>query len=85
MRPTQKITGLQSGLKAAGKGLSLGLYDGITGLVTQPIKGAKEDGAAGFIKGFAKGIGGIALKGGAGTLSISHFMDGKIYLLISFW
>ena len=27
-----------------------------TGLVTQPMKGAKEEGAKGFFKGFGKGI-----------------------------
>jgi hypothetical protein len=53
-------------LKAAGKGLGLGFYDGISGLVTQPIKGAKEGGGAGFIKGVGKGLGGVVLKGGAG-------------------
>jgi len=32
-----------------------GFYDGITGIVTQPMKGAKEGGALGFAKGLAKG------------------------------
>lgn len=84
VRPTQRVTGFQSGLKAAGKGLSLGLYDGISGLVTQPIKGAKEEGASGFIKGFGKGIGGIVFKSGAGTLSSLLFEEIDICLLIAF-
>ncbi|KAG0128213.1 hypothetical protein HOY82DRAFT_622774 [Tuber indicum] len=65
VRSLEKVTGFHSGLRAAGKGLGLGLYDGVTGLVTQPIQGAKEEGAAGLFKGFGKGIGGIVLKGGA--------------------
>ena len=32
----------------------------------QPIKGAKEEGAAGFVKGIGKGLGGVVLKPGAG-------------------
>jgi hypothetical protein len=71
VRDPENITGFHSGLKAAGKGLGLGLYDGISGLVTQPIRGAKEDGTAGFLKGIGKGLGGVVLKGGAGTSSSS--------------
>lgn len=46
-----------------------GLYDGISGLVTQPLEGAKKEGIAGLIKGFGKGIGGAVLKPGAGKAS----------------
>ena len=43
-----------------------GFYDGISGLVTQPIEGVKKEGFTGLIKGFGKGIGGVVLKPGAG-------------------
>lgn len=43
------------------------MYDGVSGMVTQPLHGAKQEGLAGFIKGFAKGIGGLLLKPQAGT------------------
>lgn len=42
------------------------MFDGITGLVTQPLRGAEKEGAAGLIKGIGKGIGGLILKPGAG-------------------
>jgi hypothetical protein len=67
------VTGFQSGLKTAGKELGLGFYDGITGLITQPIKGAKEEGTAGAIKGFGKGIGGLILKPGAGIWGLPGY------------
>lgn len=44
-----------------------GVYDGVSGLFTQPIHGAKQEGVVGFIKGFGKGIGGVLLKPQAGT------------------
>lgn len=47
--------------------LGLGFYDGITGIVTQPIRGAKQGGVGGFFKGVGKGLGGAILKPGAGT------------------
>jgi hypothetical protein len=43
-----------------------GFYDGITGLVTQPLRGAEKEGTAGLLKGIGKGIGGLVLKPGAG-------------------
>jgi hypothetical protein len=42
------------------------MYDGITGLITQPMRGAEKEGAAGLLKGIGKGIGGLVLKPGAG-------------------
>ena len=46
-----------------------GLYDGITGLVTQPIRGARKEGVTGALKGFGKGLGGVILKPSAGMNS----------------
>lgn len=66
VRPTEKVTSFSSGLRVAGKEFGLGLFDGITGLVTQPMKGAEKEGAAGLLKGFGKGIGGLILKPSAG-------------------
>jgi hypothetical protein len=72
VRPQSKVTGIQSGLKAAGKEFGYGFYDGITGLVTQPMDAVKKEGGAGLLKGFGKGIGGIVLKPGAGKFEFSH-------------
>ena len=52
-----------------------GFYDGISGLVTQPLEGAKKEGVAGLIKGFGKGIGGVVLKPGAGEYSNNEPID----------
>ncbi|MCJ1251613.1 hypothetical protein MMC30_008848 [Trapelia coarctata] len=60
-RPT-RITGIKSGLKAAGEEFGYGIYDGWTGLVKHPYHGAKEGGALGFAKGMGKGVGGWVLK-----------------------
>jgi hypothetical protein len=55
------------GMTSMGKGI----FDGVTGLVTQPMKGAKEEGAKGFFKGFGKGIIGIATKPVAGVIDMA--------------
>lgn len=60
-RPT-RISGFQSGLKAAGEEFAYGIYDGWTGLVRHPYRGAKEEGGLGFVKGVGIGFGGFVLK-----------------------
>lgn len=66
VRPVEKVTDLPSGIKVAGKEFALGFYDGISGLATQPLRGAEKEGAVGLVKGFGKGIGGLVLKPAAG-------------------
>ncbi|KAI4764995.1 UDP-Glycosyltransferase/glycogen phosphorylase [Aureobasidium sp. EXF-3400] len=79
VRKPDKITDFRSGLRAATKEFGFGMFDGITGLVTQPIEGAKKEGAAGFVKGFGKGIGGIVLKPGAAIFGIPAYTMKGVY------
>lgn len=66
IRPVEKVTDFNTGLKVASKEFGYGLFDGISGLVTQPLKGAEKEGAGGLVKGFGKGIGGLITKPVAG-------------------
>jgi len=70
VRQVDKVTGFNSGMKTAAKEFGLGFYDGLSGLVTQPLKGARKEGAAGFLKGVGMGVGGLVLKPGAGTFGL---------------
>lgn len=54
VREKGKITGFTSGCKEAGLGLGYGIWDGITGLVTEPMMGAKRDGIKGAFRGAGK-------------------------------
>ena len=89
VRPPEKVTGLSSGLKIAGKEFGLGLYDGISGLVTQPYRGAQKQGALGLVKGFGKGIGGLALKPASGEycphLANMAFWDTVLNTALALW
>lgn len=67
VRRPNRITGLHSGLRAAGKEVTLGLYDTITGLVLKPYRGAKAHGPIGFVSGVGKATGGIVFGLGAGV------------------
>jgi hypothetical protein len=55
------------------------MYDGISGLVTQPLSGAKKEGAAGFVKGFGRGIAGLILKPAAGAYALPGYAMKGIY------
>jgi hypothetical protein len=51
--------------------LGLGIANGLTGLVVDPYKGAKKDGAKGFFLGMGKGILGVVTKPAVGALDFT--------------
>jgi len=53
---------------SGGKSIINGLFTGITGLVTEPIKGASQDGIGGFFLGGLKGITGLIVKPVSGVI-----------------
>ncbi|KAG5930355.1 hypothetical protein E4U42_001870 [Claviceps africana] len=60
-RPT-RVSGFRSGLVAARREFVYGMYDGVTGLVRLPVRGARTEGAVGFFKGAGMGVSGLVLK-----------------------
>lgn len=77
VRPQERVTDMKSGARAIGREFGLGWYDGITGLVTQPWRGAQQNGATGFVKGVGKGIGGFVAKPTAAMVGVlGHSMQG---------
>jgi hypothetical protein len=77
VRPQEKVSDFKSGVMAVGKEFGYGWYDGVTGLVTQPWRGAQKEGPSGFLKGVGKGLGGFATKPFAGFSGIlGHTMKG---------
>ena len=60
--------GLRWNLKAGGRAVAMGFFQGVTGIVTEPIKGAKMGGVKGFAKGAIKGVVGVPMKPIAGIL-----------------
>ncbi|KAJ6119864.1 UDP-glucuronosyl/UDP-glucosyltransferase [Penicillium sp. IBT 18751x] len=58
----QPIKDWQSGAIFAGRNFVDGMSEGLSNIITQPIKGAKKEGALGAVKGFAKGTVELATK-----------------------
>lgn len=48
-----------------------GVYEGVTGIVTKPVAGAKEEGISGFFKGVGKGLIGAVARPAAGVVDFA--------------
>ncbi|XP_055946551.1 intermembrane lipid transfer protein Vps13-like isoform X4 [Argiope bruennichi] len=59
------------GIAESGKGLFMGVFDGVTGIVTKPIEGAREGGVGGFFKGVGKGLIGFVVRPTAGVVDFA--------------
>ncbi|KAH7135162.1 UDP-glucose,sterol transferase [Dendryphion nanum] len=62
VRRPPRVTGFHSGIRAGRDEFVHGIHDGVTGIWRQPIKGAKEGGVLGCMRGVGMGIGGFFLK-----------------------
>jgi len=69
---------LQEGLAQSGKDLVMGVVDGVTGVVTKPISGAKEEGVEGFFKGVGKGVVGLVTRPTAGIIDFASGSFGAV-------
>ncbi|XP_011258849.1 vacuolar protein sorting-associated protein 13 isoform X1 [Camponotus floridanus] len=75
---TKQPANLQEGLARSGKGLVMGVVDGVTGVVMKPISGAKEEGVEGFFKGFGKGVVGLVTRPTAGVIDFASGSFGAV-------
>lgn len=74
-QPKDLVEGLGNGVKA----LVVSVSRGVTGIVEEPYRGAKEDGFLGLLKGGLKGVGGLIVKPITGLLDVaSHTSQGIV-------
>ncbi|CAH8535529.1 unnamed protein product [Schistosoma rodhaini] len=60
-----------AGLAQGGRGLVMGVFHGVTGVVTKPFEGAKREGVEGFFKGFGKGLVGAVTRPVSGVVDFA--------------
>lgn len=65
VRRPERVTDLKSGFAAAGRTLGFGFLDALSGIIVQPVNGARDGGPVGLVKGIGRGLSGIVLKPGA--------------------
>lgn len=67
----QRVAHVGQGLMVGGQRLATGIVGGLTGVFTEPVKGAKQGGLTGFLHGSAKGVLGLVTKPAAGALGLA--------------
>ncbi|XP_066252738.1 intermembrane lipid transfer protein Vps13 isoform X1 [Euwallacea similis] len=67
----KKPATVHEGIARSGKGLVMGVFDGVTGVFTKPVSGAKEQGVEGFFKGLGKGAVGLVTRPAAGIVDFA--------------
>lgn len=70
-RPKHALYGLTSGANS----LVDGIASGVTGLALAPVRGANEEGAAGFFKGLGKGLVGLPTKTAIGIFDFANSLS----------
>ncbi|KAF8561857.1 hypothetical protein P879_03741, partial [Paragonimus westermani] len=60
-----------AGLAQGGRGLVMGVFHGVTGLVMKPVEGAKKEGFEGFFKGVGKGLVGAVTRPVSGVVDFA--------------
>jgi hypothetical protein len=73
VRQASHVTNLRSGLRAAANEFGYGFFDGISGLVTQPLSGIKQEGAEGLLKGIGKAFGGLIIKPASAVIGLPTY------------
>jgi len=66
----KKANTIGEGLGSGVRNLGTGLFEGVTGVVTQPIKGGRKEGGLGVVKGVGKGIAGVVTKPALGVVDV---------------
>ena len=66
--PTRQITNLADGVTYGMAAFGDGLFRGIKGVVSKPLKGAQKKGAQGFVKGLYHGVVGVVANPVSGAL-----------------
>ncbi|KAF4337198.1 sterol glucosyltransferase [Fusarium beomiforme] len=73
------VTDWKSGGTVAAKNFGMGFYEGVTDIVTKPMKGAKEEGALGFFKGVGKGSLNLVSKPGSALFGLLAYPAQGVY------
>ena len=73
VRDLGQVTDWKSGMAVAGKSFGIGMYEGLTDIFVQPVKGAREGGALGASAGLGRGVMNMAFKTSAATLGLMAY------------
>jgi Autophagy-related protein C terminal domain len=62
--------GVAEGLSEGAQNFAGGLYEGVSGIFTTPVRGAKQGGVTGFLRGVGHGVVGAVVKPVVSVLAV---------------
>ncbi|CAF0751812.1 unnamed protein product [Rotaria sordida] len=71
MKRQEPATKGRTEIAIEGKNVVMGFVEGVKGVVTKPVSGAKESGASGFVKGLGKGFLGLVTRPTGGIVDFT--------------
>ena len=71
----RRSSDIRQNLAQGGKGVLMGVVDGVSGLVLRPFEGAQQQGVGGFFSGTLKGVVGLVTRP---TAAIADFASGSL-------
>lgn len=77
------VTNWKSGFMVSGKNFGSGITQGIVGVVHEPVRGAKQDGALGAVKGMGKGLLGLGTGVSSAAVGVVAYPGWGIYQSIN--
>lgn len=66
-----RSTNLPTSFAQGGRNVVLGVVHGVTGVVTKPFEGARDEGVGGFFKGMGKGVMGLVTRPVTGVVDFA--------------
>jgi hypothetical protein len=79
VKDSGKVTDWKSGFVVAGKTFGSGMYEGLTDIVTEPVRMQKKEGSIGVAKGVGKGLVSIVTKTSSASLGLVAYPGQGIY------
>lgn len=70
-RAAQQPAHAGQGVLMGGLSVARGIVQGVTGIVTEPVRGAREGGALGFARGLGRGVVGVVVKPVIGVVDMA--------------
>jgi hypothetical protein len=70
-RAAQQPAHAGQGVLMGGMSVARGIVQGVTGIVTEPVRGAREGGALGFARGLGRGVVGVVVKPVIGVVDMA--------------
>uniref|UniRef100_A0A914LJA8 Intermembrane lipid transfer protein VPS13-like C-terminal domain-containing protein n=1 Tax=Meloidogyne incognita TaxID=6306 RepID=A0A914LJA8_MELIC len=83
LQARQQPTNFGEGMFRGVRGVGQGVIDGVTGVISKPVEGAKKGGVSGFLKGTGKGLIGVVTRPVSGVVDLATSMADSVKTVVT--